>query len=111
MTHPYLMVAATTVSDNLHTRECQGYVRGQRREKLFAGLCRQHSVIQQQRCIAKAASPLPSDLSDLWRQAILLNRPCALPGFEVPGFPVKQSACLSKFSMVMQLLLCTKSLD
>ena len=103
MTHPYLMVAATTVSDNLHTRECQGYVRGQRREKLFAGLCRQHSVIQQQRCIAKAASPLPSDLSDLWRQAILLNRPCALPGFEVPGFPVKQSACLSKFSMVMQL--------
>lgn len=86
-------MAAAAIGDDLHTRECQGYVRGQRREKLFAGLCCQNGVIQQQRRIAKAASPLPSDLSDLWRQAILLNRPCALPGFEVAGFPVSHSPC------------------
>ena len=88
------MVTAASICDDLHARECQSYVRGQRREKLFTGLCRQHGIVQQQRRIAKAASSLPSDLSNLWWQAMLLNSLCAFPGFEVPCLPVAQQTCL-----------------
>ena len=89
------MVAAAPVSDDLHTREGQGNVGRERREQLFAGLCRQHSIIQLESRISKAAGPLPCDLSDLWRQAVLLNLPGALPSLEVPGFPAAQQPPLT----------------
>ncbi len=66
-----------------------------RRKQLFAGFCCQHSIIQLEGCISKAAGPLPCDLSNLWRQAVLLNLPGALPSLEVPGFPAAQQPPLA----------------
>ena len=79
------MVAAAAVGDNFHTRQRQCNVGRQRREQLLTGLRRQHGIVQLQGRIPKAAGALPSDLMDLWRQAMLLYFPRALPGLEVSG--------------------------
>ena len=77
------MVTSAPICDYLYAGECQCYVGRQRSEELLASLSRQHRVIQLQSGISKAAGALCRDIPDLWRQAVLFNVPCALPGFEV----------------------------
>ncbi len=63
---PNLVVASTAIGDDLDAGQCKRNVGRSGCEQLLTCLCGQNCIIEGQGSVAKRATALSSDFTDLW---------------------------------------------